>query len=614
MRRIRIFVHMSPDRGTPIGNRPFWHQAALVLLALVLYGSSIGFGTALDDGLVLSDNAYVKQGFAGIPDILTHDSFHGSIGESAYLSGGRYRPLSQLMFAAEVGLAGGVSAPLHHAINVLLYALTGLVILRFLDRWLFRSAPGAALVVTLLYLVHPLHVEVVANIKSRDELLSLLLLLLSLDALLQWAQAPRVPTLAAAIGWLSLALLAKENAVIMALLVPVSFHVLTPLHPRRWWPAWVSVCAVIGAYVLLRMALIGTQVREVTEVMDNPYLLATTAERIGTILHVFGKYLLLLLWPHPLTYDYSYAQIAYRTPGDPAAWLPGLVLLALLATLVHALRHRDALAWCIAFFLLTWGLVSGLLFNIGAPMAERFMYQASLPFLVGLVIAGDRALNKWNTSARTDQRTVPLATAGLVIAGALGTWQRLPDWKDNDTLLLHDVAVSTGSARANTYAGIAAIHRCDAARNIQEKSQWAQQAITWFKAAEAIKPDYVPIWLNMGVAWERLDSLEQAEAAWEKVRAREPDNPLLRTYDAHLFRTYYTRGLQAGTARDLPVAMRFLDKAVRYGPGEADAWYNLGGACFTAGDTARSRAAWTETLRIDPAHAGALLGLAALDR
>ena len=605
---------MSADKGAPIGNRPFWHLGALVLLAFVLYGSSIGFGTALDDGLVLSDNAYVKRGFAGIPDILTHDSFHGSIGESAYLSGGRYRPLSQLMFATEVGLAGGVSAPLHHAINVLLYALTGLVILRFLDRWLLRDAPGAAMIVTLLYLVHPLHVEVVANIKGRDELLSLPLILLSVDAVLGWAQTPRVPKLAAALAYLALALLAKENAVVLALLVPVSFHVLTPLHPRRWWPAWVSVCAVIGAYVLLRMALIGTQVREVTEVMDNPYLLATTAERIGTILHVFGKYLLLLLWPHPLTYDYSYAQIAYRTPGDPAAWLPGLVLLALLATLVHALRNRDALAWCIAFFLLTWGLVSGLLFNIGAPMAERFMYQASLPFLVGLVIAGHRALSLWNTSARTRLRAVQLATAGLMVAGALGTWHRLPDWKDNDTLLLHDVAVSTGSARANTYAGIAAIHRCDAARNVQEKRQWAQQAIIWFKAAETIKPDYVPIPLNAGVAWVRLDSIQRAEVQWDRVRVLEPDNKLLPTYDAFLHSHYLGMGLKAGAANDLPGAIGALQKAVRYGPGDADTWYNLGGACFTAGDTARARAAWNEVLELRPDHPGARQGLAALGR
>lgn len=580
----------------------------------MLYGTSIGFGTALDDGLVLSDNAYVKQGFAGIPDILTHDSFHGSIGESAYLSGGRYRPLSQLMYAVEVGLAGGVSAPLHHAINVLLYALTGLVLLRFLDRWLFRDAPGAAMVVTLLYLVHPLHVEVVANIKSRDELLSLLLILLTLDALLRWAQAPRMPTLATAMAWLALALLAKENAVVLAILVPVGFHVLTQLRARDWLPAWAGVCAVIATYILLRMALIGTQVREVTEVMDNPYLLASAPQRIGTILHVFGKYLLLLIWPHPLTYDYSYAQIAYRTPDDPSAWLPGLILLGLLAGLVHTLRTRDPLAWCIAFLLLTWGLVSGLLINIGAPMAERFMYQGSLPFLTGLGIAGSRALDRWNTAARTRQRTVQLATAGLMVAGMLGTWHRLPDWRDNDTLLLHDVAVSDRSARANTYAGIAAIHRCDAARNAQEKRAWALQAITWFRTAEAIKSDYVPIWLNMGVAWVRLDSLEQAEAAWEKVRAREPDDPLLRTYDEHLFKTYYTKGLQAGSVNDLPGAMRNLTKAVQYGPGNADAWYNLGGARYTVGDTAGARTAWAAALRIEPAHAGALQGLAALSQ
>lgn len=586
----------------------------MALAAVALYGITIGHGTALDDGLVLSDNRYVLRGPAGIGDILMHDSFHGSIGESAYLSGGRYRPLAQVMYAFEVGMAGGLAPKLHHLVNVLLYALTAWVLLRFLERRVLPGRADAALAITLLFVAHPLHTEVVANIKGRDELLSLLLMLLTLDRSLAWA-ADRAPgTLAAASGLLFLALLAKENAVILFALMPVTFHVLTPLKPRAWWPGWAALALVIIAYVVLRTALIGTRVREVTEVMDNPYLLATGLERIGTILHVFGRYLLLLIWPHPLTYDYSYAQIPYRTPADPTAWVPGLLLLGLVAALVPTLRRRSVTGWCIAFFLLTWGLVSGLLFNIGAPMGERFMYQGSLPFLIAVVLVAEGAMHRWRLDAQARRRVAVAGIAALALAGAAGTWLRLPAWKDNDTLLLTDAAVSPRSVRANTYAGIAAIHRGDAATDPAERRRWALAALHWLGRAAAIKPDYVPVPLNTGVAWARLDSIAQAEAQWDRVRVLEPDNQLLPSYDAFLHDHYLGRGLRAGADGDMRGAARQLEKAVRYGPGDAEAWYHLGGARYMAGDTAGAREAWQRTLALSPGHQAATQGLAALPR
>jgi len=591
-----------------------WQGIAVAALAIALYAATIGFGTALDDGLVLSDNAYVLQGPSGIGDILTHDSFHGSIGESANLTGGRYRPLAQVMYALEVGIAGGVAPKLHHTVNVLLYALTALVLLRFLQRRIMPGHTMAALATVVLFVVHPLHTEVVANIKGRDELLSLLLLTLTLDRLLAWAENGKATTLAMASGLLFLALLAKENGVILAALVPVTFHVLTHLRPRAWWPAWTAVALVLGAYALLRTGLIGTQVREVTEVMDNPYLLASTAERIGTILHVFGRYLLLLIWPHPLTYDHSYAQIAYRTPADPTAWVPGLLLVALAGLLVPALRRRDVLGWCITFFLLTWGLVSGLVFNIGAPLGERFMYQGSLPFLVAVVVLAERLLDRWAPGRAMRQRTATAAFTLLALAGVMGTAYRLPAWRDNDTLLLNDVAISDRSVRANTYAGIAAIHRSDAATDRATKRDWAFKALDWFAKAAAIKADYVPIPLNAGVAWIRLDSVERAEAMWDRVRLLEPDNALLRTYDEFLFNHYHTSGLRAGAERNFTKARQELEKAVRYGPANADAWYNLGGACFSAGDMAGASQAWERSLQLKPDHPGALQGMAALPK
>src|SRR3982750_3652930 len=100
---------------------------AIALLAFLLYGNTLFNQYALDDGMVLTDNKFVQKGISGIPDIISHDSFYGSIGDSKNLTGGRYRPLSLVMYAVEVSFFGN-NTSVHHFFNILFYALTCVVL------------------------------------------------------------------------------------------------------------------------------------------------------------------------------------------------------------------------------------------------------------------------------------------------------------------------------------------------------------------------------------------------------------------------------------------------------------------------------------------------------
>ena len=587
-------------------------QATLVaVLAFALYANTLGHGFALDDGLVLSDNPYVQVGVAGIPDIVSRDSFHGTLGESAYVSGGRYRPLSLVMFALEVSLFGkGPFAP--HLLNVLLYALTAIVLLRLLRRSVFPEHPLAALVAAALFILHPVHSEVVANIKSRDEILSLLFILLTLGYLLRGDGSVQIADRWKAAFCYALALLSKENGIVLLGIAPLA---LFTFRDQRW-PSLLKACApmalVAALYLGLRFGVLGTRMHEVPGVLDNPYVLATTSEKLATIVHVLAEYFRLLFWPHPLTYDYSYAQVPYRSFGDSTPWLGAALLITLVAFSIRAMVRRDALGWCAAFFLGGWLLVSGLFFNIGAPMAERFMYQASVPFVLALVIIAQR-LSQFALSAGARR----LATVAIVLVGAafaVRTVARNADWRNGDDLLLSDVAVSAKSARANTYAGIACIRKGQKLKSVKEQRVWAQRALGYFAAADSIVPDYLPTLMNRGLAHLMLDSLAAAESAWERVRAIEPGNAMLPSYDGALHDGYLRMGLQAGVEHDLKTSIAALEKAVRYGPGKADTWYNLGGAYYTAGNRDKARDAWEKTLAIDPAHQAASQGMNALRR
>ncbi|MEL6639270.1 MAG: hypothetical protein AAFR05_21140, partial [Bacteroidota bacterium] len=171
----------------------YWLPAAfLFVLAVGLYLSTVQYEFVLDDKIVYSENNFVKKGFAGIPEIFTTESFTGYFGEQRDLiEGGRYRPLSIATFAAEYALTKRAvtntqgqtvyegNPAVGHWGNILLYGLTGLLLFRILSLLFPLPAGrpwywGIAFVGTLLFIVHPIHTEVVANIKGRDEILAML--------------------------------------------------------------------------------------------------------------------------------------------------------------------------------------------------------------------------------------------------------------------------------------------------------------------------------------------------------------------------------------------------------------------------------------------------------
>ena len=152
----------------------------LFIFSFIIYGNTFQNEYALDDGIVITQNHFVQKGIAGIPDILTHDSFFGWLkGANNDVAGGRYRPLSLVSFAIENSIFGN-NPGASHFINVLLYAVLGMSVFILLNRLLiikqtqFSNLIHLPFLTALLFIAHPVHTEAVANIKGRDEILSLL--------------------------------------------------------------------------------------------------------------------------------------------------------------------------------------------------------------------------------------------------------------------------------------------------------------------------------------------------------------------------------------------------------------------------------------------------------
>ena len=200
------------------------HLILIFLVSFIFYGNSLSNETALDDVMVLTNNQFVLKGISGIPDIISHESFFGATGKITAALSWRYRPLSLLLFAFEHEFFGN-SWTAYHFFNVFFYTVLCMVIYNFFRRHVFKSNSHYALTAALLFSIHPMHTEVVANIKSLDEILALLFSVLFLDSLLKQSLSKSKLEIFKSLLYLLLALMSKESSTLLLALAPIALYV-----------------------------------------------------------------------------------------------------------------------------------------------------------------------------------------------------------------------------------------------------------------------------------------------------------------------------------------------------------------------------------------------------
>jgi tetratricopeptide (TPR) repeat protein len=434
----------------------------LVVFAIgfALYANTIPNDYALDDRVVIAENPFTQKGLKGIGDILSNDTLSGFFGGPLGLvPGGRYRPLSLVTFAVERQLFG-LNPHISHLINVLLYALTGIVLYGLLStlfapigsarRWYF----ALPFVATLLYVAHPLHTEVVANIKGRDEILALLGALLALRYTIRYLDTNKAIYLVINFIVFLLALMSKENAVAFVAVIPLTVFFFTDHKIRKNLVAVTPLLVAAVAYMALRHAALGgARVETVPDLMNHPFLYSSKGRELATVLYTWLIYAKLLIFPHPLTFDYYPKQIDIIGLADPRAIASVLLCSALAVIAVAGLRKRGPISYGIWFFALTFLPVSNLAFNLGVFMGERFMYVPSLGFcLVAayLLVCWAPRLFKREEIGRYVLSGVLIVILGLY--GAIVTGRNRV-WANDYTLFTQDVRVSSKSAMSAWSAG-----------------------------------------------------------------------------------------------------------------------------------------------------------------
>ena len=164
----------------------------------------------------------------------------------------------------------------------------------------------------------------------------------------------------------------------------------------------VASIIVSGIYLAMRQSFTNTSLdKEVTEILNNPFAGASMAQKYATIIYTFGKYLLLLIFPHPLTHDYYFNQIPLKEFSNIGVILSILIYSIAGVVAVIQFRKKTLLSFCILYFAITFSVVSNLFFPVGTTMSERFMYMSSLSFSIYLayliLLITEKYFNKSNT-------------------------------------------------------------------------------------------------------------------------------------------------------------------------------------------------------------------------
>ena len=594
----------------------FWantrlHAILIFAVSFLLYANTLTHDYCQDDAIVITDNMFTTEGVSGIPGIMGYDTFYGFFkdpNKGNLVAGGRYRPFTLVMFAFEYEIFG--KGPfIGHLMNVLLFGLTSVLLyfllLKLLNYKASMIATGDALannstaiiafIAALLFATHPIHTEAVANIKGRDEIMTLLGSLAAVWFSLKFYENKGISNQIIAFSLFFIALLSKENAITFVVIVPLIYWFFMQTDWSTAFKQTLPFAAAAVLFMILRGAVIGNQfTSEQNELMNNPYLKLVgnqyvpfeAGEKMATIIYTLGKYIQLLIFPHPLTHDYYPRHIGIMQFSDWQVLLSLGVYGGLVALILRGWQKRDIMSFGLAFFLITLSIVSNIVFPVGTNMAERFMFMPSVGFCLVLAVILVKYLKNYAI----------YAAVGIAVLFGIKTFTRNFDWKDNYTIFTTDVNVSQNSAKLQCSAGGAMIEKAATETNPTLKKEQLNAAIGHLRRSLEIHPTYKNPYLLLGNAYIYLENFEKAIEEYQNGLKLDPQ---FKDIKVNIALAYREMGRIYGQQKnDMPKAIENLEKAVGYNPKDGQAYSNLGTCYGMTGQTRKAIDALERALAI----------------
>ncbi len=585
-----------------------WLPWLLGLVAFLLYANTLGHQYALDDASVITDNFVVKKGLAGWPEIFTTHYRFGYWNSTGTL----YRPISLAVFAL-IWQVSPDNPFLFHLVNILFFAATIVVLFKTLRAFWPELHDYIIAAVTFIFLSHPVHVEVVANIKSLDEILSFFFSLLAVRFYLEHLKQQKNNYLVMAVGFYTLALFSKENAITFLAVFPLVGYYYSSDKNRNWIKANTVFIVPAAIFLGCRLMVLKTQSLEVVSPLDN-LLVATNGavEWYATTILLIGKYLWTLLIPLELGSDFGYNQIPATGFGNIKVLLSLLSILGLMGVGVWGLVKKNKAAFGIVFFAISFSIYSNLFIKIGSSYGERFLYVGSLGYAIALVMAlryfcvKKSAIRSGGSKISENEKfdlkkyMVLFAVTGLLgLFYATRTILRNAAWYNSYSLYKTDIRTAPNSAKLNYHLGLEEVKEALKAKVQNQKLQLQNNAFTHFRKAIELYPTYGDAYGQLGLAYYRQKQPEEALKNYQ----------IALKYDPNDAKVYSNMGVIYFEKRDMKKAEEVYTKAVELDPRYIDARRNLGSVYAQTGRFDQAITQFSEGIKYDPNNATLFLYL-----
>ena len=564
----------SPPRAPPIAPSRWWSLAPLLIAAAIVAAYAGAFTTPFlfDDTSILETRELRTLSWRTVS--------------------GSTRPLVQLSLALN-WLAGGANPLGYHLFNVGVHALAALTLFglvartlelgRLAGRWCAAARPFA-LVVGLLFAVHPLQTQSVTYVVQRAESLMALCYLFTLYALVRGAgSSDPARWYAASVAACALGMATKPvmvTAPITALCYDAVFLA------GSWTSAWRRRRALhvglMASWLLLAMLLAGDNESAATAGFTTREITLGAYARSQP--EIVLRYLELVFWPQGLVLDYAWPPAA----GFRGVVAPTAVLALAVALTLWMVRRSRELAALVAAFLLILAPSSSFI-PIKDLAFEHRMYLPLAPVLILVAAGAWTAIQRLGLPRSGERRVVVAVASAAVIALVALTIDRNRDYRSALAMWTDVVAKRPHNARAHSNLGLALIND----RQIEE-------GIASIRASLRLDPDAAEAHNNWGFALARQKRFAESEPHYREAIRLKPQYA-----EAH--NNLGVALMEGGRLEEAALQYR---EALRLRPEFVEAYSNLGNVRVGQGRIAESMPEYLRALAIDPTHAEVQFNLA----
>lgn len=493
MRRFDVkMVH-----GNVVTKRDYFIAASIAVVTLIIFSPLLWCDFVnFDDYALVTENPDVLAGLtiAGIRWAFT----------TGYVA--NWIPLSWISHMLDVQLFG-LNPAAHHGVNILYHAANSMLVFVFFRR--ATGAPWHSAVVAFLFALHPLHVESVAWVAERKDVLSTFFWLLTMYAYLCYVEKPAVGRYMAVLGLFTLGLLSKPMLVTLPIILllldwwPLGRFSANDHNPRR--ATILRLCGEKIPLLLLSLcsSVITYLVQDATGTISQGY---TLMSRAGKACIACLTYLYMMIWPMDLAVIYPFS----RYPPSQASMVSAFLLLLLISALTIFFRKRYP-------FLITgwgWYLISLLpvigLIQVGQhSVADRYTYIS----LTGIFVVIAWGVPRIAERMQLPVKLLAVLSAVLIIVLITLTEKQIGYWKNSFTLFNHAVNVTRGNWVAHNNLGIA-----------YRSAGQLDEAINQFKLSITAKPSYSLAYLNLGIVYRMRSQFEMSFDSFTWAIMFEPVN------------------------------------------------------------------------------------------